>query len=107
MINAGNDAGAFFGIEGGHMARVHDLSYTAITEFTAPPLWVPSKFALWKATMPTGSKSWPQNQSRARTLFKSGGETDCHSFRASLGSSAALAFDDATNHWLASVLRWI
>ena len=25
VINAGNDAGSFFGIEGGHMARVHDL----------------------------------------------------------------------------------
>ena len=51
VINAGNDAGSFFGIEGGHTARVHDLLYTAITEFMAPPLWVPSKISLWKATM--------------------------------------------------------
>jgi hypothetical protein len=97
---------SFFGIEGGHMIRVNDTFYTVITEFTAPPLWVPSNIALWKAqydsSAPADGSSWPRSWSRLRTLFVSDGTTtgtDCNSTRASLGSSAALAFDEDTSRW--------
>lgn len=92
---------SFFGIEGGHMIQVNDTLYTVITEFTKPPIWVPSNIALWKADAPKDS-GWPQNWRRARTLFVSDGTTtgtDCNSTRASLGSSAALAYDDKTELW--------
>lgn len=75
-----------------------------LTEFTAPPLWVPSKIALWRGSLlpPSSSRaairccsSWR----RIRTLFTSGGKTDCKSTRASLGSSAALAYDADEGSW--------
>ena len=109
---------SFFGVEGGHMISVNNTLYTVITEFTRPPLWVPSNIALWKANLPparnantggghqsqrsrvnTGADAaqWPHAWRRVRTLFESEGTTggtDCKSLRASLGSSASLAFDD-------------
>ena len=114
---------SFFGVEGGHMISVNNTLYTVITEFTRPPLWVPSNIALWKANLPparnantggghqsqrsrvnTGADAaqWPHAWRRVRTLFESEGTTggtDCKSLRASLGSSASLAFDDTHNRW--------
>lgn len=96
--------GSFFGVEGGHAVLVGKDVYVVITEFTAPPLWVPSKIALWRGSLlpPSSSRaairccsSWR----RIRTLFTSGGKTDCKSTRASLGSSAALAYDADEGSW--------
>lgn len=95
---------SFFGVEGGHAVLVGKDVYVVLTEFTAPPLWVPSKIALWRGSLlpPSSSRaairccsSWR----RIRTLFTSGGKTDCKSTRASLGSSAALAYDSDEGSW--------
>jgi hypothetical protein len=62
---------------------------------------VPSNIALWKADA-SSDGGWPQNWRRVRTLFVSDGTTtgtDCRSVRASLGSSAAIAYDDTTERW--------
>jgi len=62
---------------------------------------VPSTIALWKADA-SSDGGWPQNWRRVRTLFVSDGTTtgtDCRSVRASLGSSAAIAYDDTTERW--------
>lgn len=102
-INSTNLPDSFFGIEGGHMIRAGNTLYTVITEFKAPPLWVPSRIALWRATMPAADgKAWPGNWTRITTLFTSEGTyngTDCRSLRASLGSSAALLLNRDTSHW--------
>ena len=89
-----------FGMEGGQIFYVEELDsfYLFITEFTAPPLYVPSNLTLWTITMTdfrNGDKQWTQ----VETLFTSGGTLDCNSTRASLGSSISAAFNETDNRW--------
>jgi hypothetical protein len=98
VINSTSLPDSFFGVEGGHIVAAGTQLFTVITEFNAPPLWVPSRIALWRASAGEG-ESWPTRWTRVRTLFTSGGKTDCADPRASLGSSAALAWNATTDRY--------
>ena len=98
VINSTSLPDSFFGVEGGHMVKAGADLFTVITEFNAPPLWVPSRIALWRASLGQG-ESWPTRWTRVRALFVSGGKTDCIDRRASLGSSAALAWNATSGRY--------
>ena len=118
-INSTNLPDSFFGVEGGHIIAVNVVGggggsggggghanataatlYAVIAEFTAPPLWVPSRIALWKAAAPSPATGvWPRLWTRVSTLFTSGGKTDCADPRASLGSSASLAWNPLSQRY--------
>ena len=92
---------SLYGVEGGHALLLNDTLYIALAEFTAPPHFVPSNIALWRAKFDfsTNPFTWPTEWTRLRTLYRSEGRVLCDSYRASLGSSVALAFNNDTNHF--------
>ena len=102
MINASTPGllinESFYGVEGGQVLLVDDIFYLFITEFTAPPRFVPANLALWKTTL----DDFPYKWQRVETIFKSTGICSCNvsHHRDSLGSSIVATYDNSSNAWL-------
>ena len=92
---------SLYGVEGGQAIVLDGFLYVATAEFTAPPHFVPSTIALWKAQMSqeTQNDSWPHDWQRVASLFQSEGKVNCSSFRESLGSSVSVVFNETTNRF--------